>query len=51
MLRNYWMYQRHTGAQPVSLKAVAQGLWPRFPGLPGRDAVRLTSLGATAAAD
>jgi soluble lytic murein transglycosylase-like protein len=51
VLRNYWMYQRHTGAQPISLKAVAQGLWPRFPGLPGREAVRLTSLGATAAAD
>ena len=51
VLRNYWMYQRHSGAKPVSLTAVAQGLWPRFPGLPGRDAVRLTSLGATAAAD
>jgi soluble lytic murein transglycosylase-like protein len=51
VLRNYWMYQRHTGAHAPSLMAIAQGLWPRFPGLPGRDAVRLTSLGATAAAD
>jgi len=51
VLRNYWMYQRHSGARAASLDAVAQGLWPRFPGLPGRDAVRLTSLGATAAAD
>lgn len=51
VLRNYWMYQRHTGARAPSLTAIAQGLWPRFPGLPGRDAVRLTSLGATAAAD
>jgi len=51
VLRNYWMYQRQAGAKPISLMAVAQGLWPRFPGLPGRDAVRLTSLGTTAAAD
>ena len=51
VLRNYWMYQRHSGAQPVSLTAISQGLWPRFPGLPGREAVRLTSLGSTAAAD
>ena len=51
VLRNYWMYQRHTGAAPSSLTAISQGLWPRFPGLPGRSAVRLTSLGATAAAD
>ncbi|ATE67186.1 lytic transglycosylase [Rhizorhabdus dicambivorans] len=51
VLRNYWMYQRHTGAKAPSLMAISQGLWPRFPGLPGRDAVRLTSLGATAAVD
>jgi soluble lytic murein transglycosylase-like protein len=51
VLRNYWMYQRQTGAKAASLTAIAQGLWPRFPGLPGREAVRLTSLGATAAAD
>jgi len=51
VLRNYWMYQRQSGAKPASLLAITQGLWPRFPGLPGRDAVRLTSLGATAAAD
>jgi soluble lytic murein transglycosylase len=51
VLRNYWMYQRQGGAKPASLMAIAQGLWPRFPGLPGGDAVRLTSLGATAAAD
>ena len=51
VLRNYWMYQRQSGAKPASLLAISQGLWPRFPGLPGRDAVRLTSLGATASAD
>ena len=51
VLRNYWMYQRQLGVNAASLVAISQGLWPRFPGLPGRDAVRLTSLGAVAAAD
>ncbi len=51
VLRNYWMYQKQSGTKPVSLAALAQGLWPRFPGLPGREALRLTSLGAPAAAD
>lgn len=51
VLRNYWMYQQHSGAKPVSLTAIAQGMWPRFPGLPGQQAVRLTSIGSTAAAD
>ena len=51
VLRNYWMYQRQAGARPASLTAIAQGLWPRFPGLPGRDAVRLSALGTTASAD
>jgi len=26
-------------------------MWPRFPGMPGRDAVRLDAAGATAAAE
>jgi soluble lytic murein transglycosylase-like protein len=51
VLRNYWMYQRQSGAKPESLKAIAQGIWPRFPGLPGRTAVRLDTLGQTASAD
>ena len=51
VLRNYWMYQRQLGVNAASLTAISQGLWPRFPGLPGREAVRLTSLGAVAAAD
>jgi hypothetical protein len=45
------MYQRQSGAKPESLKAIAQGMWPRFPGLPGRTAVRLDTLGQTASAD
>lgn len=51
VLRNYWMYQRQAGARAGSLTAMVQGLWPRFPGLPGREAVRLSALGTTAAAD
>ncbi len=44
VLRNYWMYEGQTGKPAsVSRAALAQGLWPRFPGLPGAAAVRLTS--------
>ena len=32
VLRNYWMYQRQSGEKTSSLKALAQGAWPRFPG-------------------
>ena len=31
VLRNYWMYQRETGAATPSLTALATGQWPRFP--------------------
>jgi soluble lytic murein transglycosylase len=41
VLRNYWMYQRNAGQKSPSLSAIAQGMWPRFPGLPGATAVRL----------
>lgn len=42
VLRNYWMYEIQTGKpDSVSRAALAQGLWPRFPGLPGATAVRL----------
>ncbi|TVV75611.1 lytic transglycosylase domain-containing protein [Sphingomonas solaris] len=51
VLRNYWMYQRGAGVKSDSLRAIAQGMWPRFPGLPGRTAVRLDSIGGIAAAD
>ncbi|PTQ10219.1 lytic transglycosylase [Sphingomonas oleivorans] len=51
VLRNYWMYQQQSGVKSDSLKAMAQGMWPRFPGLPGKTALRLDSLGRTAAAD
>jgi hypothetical protein len=45
------MYQKQAGAKPGSLTAIAQGLWPKFPGLPGREAVRLSALGGVASAD
>ena len=51
VLRNYWMYQLQAGDQAKSLAALSQGLWPRFPGLPGATAVRLTSTGGVASAD
>ena len=31
VLRNYWIYQRESGAATPSLTALAQGQWPRFP--------------------
>lgn len=42
VLRNYWVYEHQSGktASP-SRAALAQGLWPRFPGLPGASAVRI----------
>lgn len=42
VMRNYWMYQRNNGKPSVSLKAMAQGMWPRFPGMGGAYAVRET---------
>ncbi len=54
VLRNYWIYEREGGKDTSpSRAALAQGLWPRFPGLPGAPAVKLGSLKpvATASAD
>jgi soluble lytic murein transglycosylase-like protein len=41
ILRNYWIYEAHGGDRSSSRRALAQGLWPRFPGLPGPTAVRI----------
>ena len=42
VMRNYWMYERKDGrATSASRAALAQGMWPKFPGLPGPSAVRL----------
>ena len=48
VLRNYWMYEGQSApkaGQPASPSraALAQGMWPRFPGLPGATAVRLNA--------
>ena len=42
VLRNYWMYQQKAGQRTDSRFALVQGLWPRFPGLSGANAVRLS---------
>ena len=41
VIRNYWMYERQAGGPSESRQALAQGLWPTFPGLVGGTAVRL----------
>ncbi|MFW2829751.1 transglycosylase SLT domain-containing protein [Sphingomonas sp. ID0503] len=48
VLRNYWMYQAQAETASPSLDAIAQGMWPRFPGLPGATAVRRQGAGAFA---
>lgn len=50
ILRNYWMYQLQSGADTTSLSALSQGLWPRFPGLPGPTAVRIDQAGGASGA-
>ena len=49
VLRNYWMYERQSGEKTVSLKALAQGAWPRFPGMGGNARAGLASAGPTMA--
>lgn len=41
VLRNYWIYEQKAGKSSASRNALAQGMWPRFPGLPGPQAVRM----------
>jgi soluble lytic murein transglycosylase-like protein len=40
VLRNLWMYELRDGHSPASMDAIAQGLWPRLPGLGGELAVK-----------
>lgn len=49
VLRNYWMYERQAGGTSESRTALAQGLWPTFPGLDGARGVRMASNGVIAA--
>ncbi len=44
VLRNYWMYEAQGGRKAsTSRNALAQGMWPRFPGLPGATAIRMNA--------
>ncbi|WP_407985163.1 lytic transglycosylase domain-containing protein [Pontixanthobacter aestiaquae] len=47
VMRNYWMYERQAGGASESRKALAQGMWPTFPGLgsnsSGTNGVRLSA--------
>ncbi len=45
VLKNYWMYERQAGGPSESRAALAQGLWPTFPGLSGSQAVRMSANG------
>ncbi|MFA7586107.1 MAG: transglycosylase SLT domain-containing protein [Novosphingobium sp.] len=45
VMRNYWMYERQAGGPSESRKALAQGMWPTFPGLSGGGAVRMATNG------
>ncbi len=41
VLRNYWIYEEQTADRSASRRALAQGMWPRFPGMRGEAAVRI----------
>ncbi len=44
VIRNYWMYERQAGGPSESRAALAQGMWPGFPGLDGGRAVRVSAV-------
>jgi soluble lytic murein transglycosylase len=41
VLRNYWIYEQQPADRSSSRRALAQGMWPRFPGMRGEAAVRI----------
>lgn len=41
VLRNYWVYEQKAKKGSYSREALAQGMWPKFPGMAGPKAVRL----------
>jgi soluble lytic murein transglycosylase-like protein len=45
VMRNYWMYERQAGGPSESRMALAQDMWPTFPGLSGSSAVRMAANG------
>lgn len=50
VLRNYWMYELRDGRTPASMDALAAGMWPKFPGMPGALAIRMERSGTMMAA-
>ncbi len=45
VFKNYWMYERQAGGPSESREALAQGMWPTFPGLSGAQPVRMSANG------
>ena len=45
VLRNYWMYESQAGGESDSRSGLAQGMWPKFPGLAGAGSVRVAQNG------
>ena len=45
VMRNYWMYERQAGGVSQSRLGLAQGLWPKFPGLSGASSIRILANG------
>ncbi|MDP3675021.1 MAG: lytic transglycosylase domain-containing protein [Novosphingobium sp.] len=41
VMRNYWMYESQAGGASESRAGLAEGKWPKFPGLTGAPAVRV----------
>ena len=41
VLRNYWLYDHANGKTSPSRQALAQGLWPKMPGMAGAAGVRI----------
>ena len=44
VLRNLWMYQLRDGTPATSMDALASGLWPRFPGMPGAPGIKRAAM-------
>jgi soluble lytic murein transglycosylase len=51
VMRNYWMYEIGANEKTNSMAALSQGMWPRFPGLPGATAVRLDRVSGVQSAE
>jgi soluble lytic murein transglycosylase len=45
VMRNYWMYDRQAGGVSESRAALAQGMWPSFPGLGSAKGRRMAANG------